>query len=147
MNIHHTLYFEIAYMIVYLAVHLRWTLAAKPPFNRTVQIGFELGSVPGFSFVLLILVISRKTEYPRENMHQTHGIWPVNVQVHHNYFLYKFQYTIENLSHIVYDALTIPQEFEQQSIKITWWKVQLKKKRNSNSNLTKSEIQIQILEK
>jgi len=46
------------------------------------MIGFELGSVPGFSFVPvpgfsfvpLILVIARKTEYPRENMHQTRGI-------------------------------------------------------------------------
>ena len=75
-----TLHFEIAYMIVYLAVHLRWTLAAKPPFTRNVHIEFELVPgfsfvpVPGFSFVPLILVIVRKTEYPRENTHQTRGI-------------------------------------------------------------------------
>ena len=77
-----TLYFEIAYLVVFLAVHRRWTLAATPPFTRIVHIEFEFETVPGFSFipvpgfsfVPLILVISRKTEYPREITHQTHGI-------------------------------------------------------------------------
>ena len=77
-----TLYFEIAYLVVFLAVHRRWTLAAKQPFTRSVYIesvfetvpGFSFVPVPGFSFVPLILVISRKTEYPREITHQTHGI-------------------------------------------------------------------------
>jgi len=35
------------------------------------MIGFELGSVPGFSFVPLILVISRKTEDPQAITRQT----------------------------------------------------------------------------
>ena len=85
----HTLYFEIAYLVVFLAVHRRWTLAATPPFTRIVHIEFEFETVPGFSFipvpgfsfVPLILVIWRKTEYPEAIAHQTHGIWPVNVQV------------------------------------------------------------------